>query len=364
MKLTLMIDTKELSREELESHGLILKNLLPYLNSEFNLVLITDKISKEHEILNMQNICSFEKKCCSTLDVIKYHYWISKAISRYKPDIFFQINHFLPFKDKRNRTIKIIEIHDLFPLERIGEKNIYEKRKFYLGLKASINNTDAIVVPSKFTLERLNYFFKVNKEQFIIPSPYMPLKTSIEKSVLINNIKYILYLGRICYWKGTDLLIKLFTLYPIPKVKLVLAGKLENQMRKILEQSLHESNNIIYLGYIKDEEKAYLMKNAELFVYPTRYDGYGICPIEAIMHGLPIVVSNIPVMKEKFGNENVYFDLKQGIFSLREAIERMLFMDKKNRERMLAMLRERFSNNNIENYAIGLIKIIKRLLRP
>ncbi|MEM3431549.1 MAG: hypothetical protein QW783_03325, partial [Candidatus Micrarchaeia archaeon] len=115
MKTIMMLDTRELGISPLNSLGLILKNLIPFLKEDFDLILLTDTCSKEHEALNVKNIISMGYPARSSLDLIKYHYWISKKVNLYRPRIFFQINHFIPFK-LDNRVLSIAEIHDVYPL--------------------------------------------------------------------------------------------------------------------------------------------------------------------------------------------------------------------------------------------------------
>lgn len=66
--------------------------------------------------------------------------------------------------------------------------------------------------------------------------------------------------------------------------------------------------NLKFLGYVSDEEAKALMQNCKAFLFPSFYEGFGIPPLEAMSTGANVVVSDIPVMHEIFGNTVHYVD--------------------------------------------------------
>lgn len=66
--------------------------------------------------------------------------------------------------------------------------------------------------------------------------------------------------------------------------------------------------NVKFLGYLSDAEIKTLMRDCRAFVFPSFYEGFGIPPLEALSIGCPVIVSDIPVMHEIFGNTVHYID--------------------------------------------------------
>ena len=62
------------------------------------------------------------------------------------------------------------------------------------------------------------------------------------------------------------------------------------------------------LGFVEEEDKAVLMKSAEIFCYPSLYEGFGIPILEAMNIGVPVIASDIPAHKEIAENAVIYFD--------------------------------------------------------
>jgi glycosyltransferase involved in cell wall biosynthesis len=91
---------------------------------------------------------------------------------------------------------------------------------------------------------------------------------------------------------------------------LVLAGTQEGEYRKIrrevsrrgLEQSVH------FPGFIRDSDLPALYSAAELFVFPSLYEGFGLPPLEAMACGTPCVVSNSSALPEVTGRAAMLFN--------------------------------------------------------
>jgi glycosyltransferase involved in cell wall biosynthesis len=92
----------------------------------------------------------------------------------------------------------------------------------------------------------------------------------------------------------------------------VLAGKFgfgKEEIKNKIEESRHKED-IVLPGYVSDEEKRELMKNADVFLFPTFYEGFGLPILEAQSVGTPVMTSNISSMPEVAGDGAVLVDPK------------------------------------------------------
>lgn len=81
-------------------------------------------------------------------------------------------------------------------------------------------------------------------------------------------------------------------------------------------------SNMKLLGYVSDEEAKTLMRDCKAFLFPSFYEGFGIPPIEAISAGASqVVVSDIPVMHELFGDAVVYINPEKYDVDLNKCID-------------------------------------------
>jgi phosphatidylinositol alpha-mannosyltransferase len=82
--------------------------------------------------------------------------------------------------------------------------------------------------------------------------------------------------------------------------------------------------NLVLLGRVSEEEKVRLMRSADCLAYPTRYESFGLPPLEAMAAYCPVVATNLPVVSEMIqGGENGLLvqpespeDLARGILRL------------------------------------------------
>jgi phosphatidyl-myo-inositol alpha-mannosyltransferase len=122
-------------------------------------------------------------------------------------------------------------------------------------------------------------------------------KTSRRKDTGADAVKTILYVGRLEQRKGVKYLIRAFEKLVVdqPTVQLIIAG--DGPDREKLEEYVQEYNlkNVHFLGYISDEQKQKLFKEADLFCSPALYgESFGIVLIEAMASGVVTVAGNNP----------------------------------------------------------------------
>lgn len=88
------------------------------------------------------------------------------------------------------------------------------------------------------------------------------------------------------------------------ELKLVIAGELGWMYESIFEKTkeLHLQGEVCFLGYVADEDLPALYTMAELFVFPSLYEGFGLPPLEAMACGTPVITSNVSSLPEVVGD--------------------------------------------------------------
>ena len=104
-----------------------------------------------------------------------------------------------------------------------------------------------------------------------------------------------------------------------PECQYVIVGKTD--LRVWLDETDRFRGNVLYLGYQSDERVKALIENAKALVFPSRYEGFGIPPIEAIALGTPTIVSDIEVLREIYGDCTSYLDPDDPSVSLDELLK-------------------------------------------
>ncbi len=217
----------------------------------------------------------------------------------------------------------IATIHDLgfyknpelyHPLERIYQK---------IAHTLLINRADKIITPSQNTADDVVRYFPQAKSKIqIIYHGYnrdeFKVLSAEEKQVVKNKYnlpdKFLLYIGRLETKKNIQNLLRAFTILQHTDYHLVLAGRPGNYgYRDILELSRHKDikDRVHFWGYVSQNDYPLILASADVFVFPSLFEGFGMPLLEAASCGVPITVSDLPVLREVADSVALYFDPHQ-----------------------------------------------------
>lgn len=140
---------------------------------------------------------------------------------------------------------------------------------------------------------------------------------------------HVLFLGQLKERKGYDTLARAMPLVlrEAPTATFLFAG--QNPARAgDLEAICRENgslDHLVLLGKVDEEEKVRLMRSADCLVYPTRYESFGLPPLEAMAAGCPVVATDLPVVSEMIQDgQNGLLVPPESPGALAEAIVRLL----------------------------------------
>ena len=183
-------------------------------------------------------------------------------------------------------------------------------------VKRSVRRSRLVLTISEFTKERIGHYYGPDAENrtIVLPVPYEKKQTKGPISKQISNIAqspYLLYVGTIEPRKNIENLIYGFAKMPEAyrkKYQLVLAGGLGWKSEKVLA-AIDETKadiTVVQTGYISDQDRDYLYKNANLVCMLSHYEGFGMPVLEAAHYNKPLLLSSIPVFHEVAGDAVTY----------------------------------------------------------
>jgi glycosyltransferase involved in cell wall biosynthesis len=126
---------------------------------------------------------------------------------------------------------------------------------------------------------------------------------------------FVLYAGNIKPHKNLERLIEAFHLLrqsstDFKDVQLLIIGdeisKYATLRRAVHRHKLHK--HVRFFGFVKDQTLAALYRLADVFVFPSLYEGFGLPPLEAMASGTPVIVSNVSSLPEVVGDAALMFD--------------------------------------------------------
>ena len=332
------------------------------------------KIYKYSFFQNLYNYLSYKKvesRLKSKTFLIKLFWetltFLLKYFDKIQKKYFLKINdidvYFSPMKAvpdfiEKNKSIKkYIILHDAIPL--INDYRQNANHKWYCNLINSINPDDKYFANSLCTKQDfIEYVPKIKADNITV----IPLSTGKNYSKILDtnfinqvknkyglplNKKYIFSLCNLDPRKNLIFSIKNFLKF-VEKHNLenficVLGGSYFKDFENILNENIEnlgeKKDKILRIGYVDDEDMSALYSGAEMFLFPSLYEGFGIPVLEAMKCGLPVICSNTTSLPEVIGDcgitINPYSDSE-----MLSAMEKMYF-DRDFREKCIAKGLER-----------------------
>lgn len=260
---------------------------------------------------------------------------LSKDLKSYDLDLVHDTQGISTFFIKNDPNYKkVITIHDLSSLvfPKMHIKGMLSDR--FLG-KRTMKNADKIITVSKSTKDDLIKYFKAPEEK--IKPIYLGVdeKFRVLDKDRVRNFKmrynldfpFILYFGVLRSRKNIPTLIKAYNLLKKDGInhKLVIAGGKNQEYKKILNivKDLNLERDVIFTGHMPDEVLPELYNAADLFVFPSLYEGFGLPPLEAMTCGTPVITSNTSSLPEVVGDAGLIFD-PHDVHGLKDTINTVL----------------------------------------
>ncbi len=221
----------------------------------------------------------------------------------------------------------LVSILDLVPL-LLPEYRGGPLVRAYTGLvKASAQNAALVLTISEASRRDIVRCLglpesRVRVTYLAVDSRYHPKRDPVDEAALRQHHPdlprdYVLYLGGFDARKNIETLLQVYTWvqdaigheYP-----LVIAGQLPEVHNdffrdpRVIVRALEVENVVHYLGPVAEEDKPALYRGASAFLYPTRYEGFGLPALEALACGVPVVGSNASSVPEIVGSAGMLVD--------------------------------------------------------
>lgn len=273
------------------------------------------------DVLLVQNHKFFKRNIFSR---IVYLFKISSRkykINSENYDVAHFTNYAIPFN--RSKKVKYaVTIHDLVSYKYAETLPLLYRLYSRFIIKYAIKYSDIVFTVSESVKKEIcEYFPKYGKKIHVgYPGFYEEmdvLETNAEfdnKDLLKLKNNFFLYVGTVEKRKNIGFVIEAFLRLKElndNNYKLVLVGKEGygyDEFVKLVENSKYK-DDVIFTGYVTNEDCSKLYDNASAYVFPTIYEGFGSTQLECMKHHTPLILSNIPTNVEVSGKYGLFFDL-------------------------------------------------------
>lgn len=234
-------------------------------------------------------------------------------------DTLFVPAHTVPWIHPKNTVVTIHGLEYEFCPEAYSR---WERWYMRWSIKNSCRWASQIIAVSENTKKDLMRLYGVKKEKIRVvyegveqmKNEKLKMKNEFDTFHIPHSIPYFLFIGRIEARKNVARMIEAFDSFKKKcgtDHKLVLAGKpgygyekIKNEIRRLADK-MKNSEDVVELGYVSEEEKWELLRNAEGFLFPSLYEGFGLPVLEAQAVGVPVLTSSTSSLPEISGTDSV-----------------------------------------------------------
>lgn len=260
-------------------------------------------------------------------------------------DVTIFFNYLIP-RGVRGKTATFI--HDMtyktFPetMEHVTRLTLEKNMKYI------VKRADCIFTDSLFSKNEIIKYFPEAKEKLhaitlgVDTKRFHPNYANTDIDFVKTKYKifknYILYLGTLEPRKNIVNIVKAYALLQ-KEIKtaplLVIAGKKGWMYDEIYEVVKNENieNQVVFTGYVDDEDIPLILAGSELFIFPSIYEGFGLPPLEAMACGTAVIVSNCASLPEVVGNAGFQVD-PYNVFEIEAAMAGVLSDEQKKNEQV------------------------------
>jgi len=268
------------------------------------------------QVLRFQNLSNRLAKNYNAYFPLGFRFWIKKNLKNYDivhcHDFFTYQNIIISKFCKKHNIPYIIHPHGCLDQIKLEAKCSNLKKFFFKYFSSVLNNASKIIVLTQNEEKTIHKLVKEKNKIVKIPNGvalngYSQIKkiNPYKKYNIPTTHKIIVFLGRLQYIKGLDISLK--ALEQIKKklsFTFIIIGPDEGEKEK-LEKQIKKTNlekNVIFTGILQGKEKIATLKSADLFLFNSRSEGFGITIIEACATKVPVLISkNCPIPEvEKF----------------------------------------------------------------
>ena len=241
---------------------------------------------------------------------------IIKNLKRDGIDIYHGLTGELPRGIHKNGIATVVTIHDLIFMRHPEYYSKIDAWLYKMKFRRTCREADRFIAISECTKRDIMELGRVDEDKITVvyqscASRYNTLLNNLQLNTILWDLslpqRYILSVSTIEERKNIALVVSALKMLP-ENVHFVAVGRQTKYVSKVLTQAkkMGVEHRIHLLSGINDEQLHAVYQLAEVFVYPSRYEGFGIPIIEAIQCGLPVVAATGSCLEEAGGPDCLY----------------------------------------------------------
>jgi glycosyltransferase involved in cell wall biosynthesis len=276
----------------------------------------------------------------------------------------------------------VMTVHDVLEhMSRTKDRSGARRLVHFQFTRRVLLHASRVFAVSQFTKSELEKLFSIPARNIEVVYNAVDERfmhghaTDADRALIVQRYQvtypFVLYAGRISPHKNLVRIIEAFSALrselekddKFPDLKLIIIGdelsKNPDLRRTVIKSGVQ--NDVRFLGFVPIEVLRILYDLAKVFVFPSLYEGFGLPPLEAMVHGTPVVTSNTSSLPEVVGNAAVLVN-PENVFEIMRALHRVL-VDQPLREKMKRRSLEQSKRFSWESSARRVLQVYREIAK-
>jgi glycosyltransferase involved in cell wall biosynthesis len=225
---------------------------------------------------------------------------LPRALRAIRPNVFFAPANTAPLRLPYPFVVVVHDVSYFAHPEWFGWREGFRRRWL---TRSAARRASKIVTVSEFSRQEIARYTRTPLDKIEVASPGAPAEDDRSAA---GREPVVLYVGSLFNRRRIEDLMRGFSLAAkhVPRASLVLAGDNRTSPRiepNELARTLGIADRFTWHSYVDDAEVSRLYSTARVFAFLSDYEGFGIPPLEAISHGVPVVLLDTAVSREVYG---------------------------------------------------------------
>ncbi|RYE22519.1 MAG: glycosyltransferase family 1 protein [Sphingobacteriaceae bacterium] len=248
--------------------------------------------------------------------------WRSKSIvadlKRDQIQLYHGLSQELPINIKKSGIKTVVTIHDLIYLKYPEYFGLINRKIYEWKAKTACKTADMVIAVSEQTKADLIQYFEVSPQKIkVVYQGCDPIFHVLQKDAVKEAVRtkyqlpqqFILNVGTIETRKNLLIIVKALKTIATD-IFLVVVGRQTKYADEIKKYLIKEAlqNRVLFLSDVFFQDLPAIYQLAEVFVYPSRYEGFGIPVVEALSSGTPVIAATGSCLEEAGGPDSIYVD--------------------------------------------------------
>lgn len=341
-------------------------------NAYFRMYTPKHQPQREYDALDsLPNVESMEPDGAiwRKLSLLWQMFRISKDAKRGDVELYHGLEGRLPYGLRRRGIRSVVSVHNLISLRFTKYYNIFERVIEYIRLSSACHRADRIIAASEATRRDIAHLLGVSHEKIDVVyegcNPLYSREISDEEVAAVRKKydlpeRYILNIGDMVERKNFGLIVEAMAELP-DDINLVVVGEQTSYTKRVKRRLkvLGFENRVHFRRNVATQDRAALYKGADIFINPSRFEGFSVEILEALSVGVPVIATRGSSLEEAGGKHSIYVS-DRDCGELVDAIER-LSSDEQLREKMIEEGKHHVTHFRSEVAAYNIMKCYRRI---